>query len=174
MSEDGGKTGLRRRLSRSRTRSAGSGPRRAGSEDGRRDGGAVSRRKRGVGVRICLWHTPAGRRAPGARGEVRIYGSLTREVLFDPLVNLPGLVTEPIFISVRAIYVLIDIAKELERLDKEKTRLDGEIKGLNGKLSNESFVSKAPAAVVEQERAKLAKYEEMFANLSDRIEVLSK
>ncbi|MBQ6018327.1 MAG: valine--tRNA ligase [Clostridiales bacterium] len=69
---------------------------------------------------------------------------------------------------------LIDIAKELERLDKEKTRLDGEIKRLNGKLSNESFVSKAPAAVVEQERAKLAKYEEMFANLSDRIEVLSK
>jgi len=69
---------------------------------------------------------------------------------------------------------LIDIAKELERLDKEKTRLDGEIKRLNGKLSNESFVSKAPAAVVEQERAKLAKYKEMYANLSDRIEVLSK
>lgn len=69
---------------------------------------------------------------------------------------------------------LIDIAKELERLDKEKTRLDGEIKRLNGKLSNESFVSKAPVAVVEQERAKLAKYEEMYANLSDRIEVLSK
>ena len=69
---------------------------------------------------------------------------------------------------------LSDIAKELERLDKEKTRLDGEIKRLNGKLSNESFVSKAPAAVVEQERAKLAKYEEMYANLSDRIEVLSK
>ena len=69
---------------------------------------------------------------------------------------------------------LIDIAKELERLDKEKSRLDGEIKRLNGKLSNESFVSKAPAAVVEQERAKLAKYEEMYASLSDRIEVLSK
>ena len=69
---------------------------------------------------------------------------------------------------------LIDIAKELERLDKEKTRLDGEIKRLNGKLSNESFVSKAPAAVVDQERAKLAKYEEMYANLADRIEVLSK
>ncbi|MBR3463099.1 MAG: valine--tRNA ligase [Clostridiales bacterium] len=69
---------------------------------------------------------------------------------------------------------LIDIAKELERLDKEKTRLDGEIKRINGKLSNEAFVSKAPAAVVEQERAKLTKYEEMYANLSDRIEVLSK
>lgn len=69
---------------------------------------------------------------------------------------------------------LIDISKELERLDKEKTRLDGEIKRLNGKLSNESFVSKAPAAVVEQERAKLAKYEEMYNNLSERIETLSK
>ena len=119
MSEDGGKTGLRRRLSRSRTRSAGSGPRRAGSEDGRRDGGAVSHRKGTRGVRIGLWRTPAGRRAHGARGEVRIYGSLTREVLFDPLVNLPGLVTKPIFISVRAIYVLIDIAKESRNIFHE-------------------------------------------------------
>ena len=66
------------------------------------------------------------------------------------------------------------LKRMLERLDKEKSRLDGEIKRLNGKLSNESFVSKAPAAVVEQEIAKLAKYEEMYASLAERIEVLSK
>ena len=68
---------------------------------------------------------------------------------------------------------LIDISKELERLSKEKEKLDGEIKRLNGKLSNESFTAKAPAQVVEAERAKLAKYEEMQKNISDRIATLS-
>ena len=69
---------------------------------------------------------------------------------------------------------LIDISKELERLGKEKERLEGEIKRVRGKLSNESFVSKAPAAVVDQERAKLVKYEEMHKSIVDRIAILSK
>ena len=69
---------------------------------------------------------------------------------------------------------LIDISKELERLGKEKERLEGEIKRVSGKLSNESFVSKAPAAVVDQERAKLVKYEEMHKSIVDRIAILSK
>ena len=69
---------------------------------------------------------------------------------------------------------LIDISKELERLGKEKERLEGEIKRVSGKLSNESFVSKAPAAVVDQERAKLVKYEEMHKSIVDRIVILSK
>ena len=68
---------------------------------------------------------------------------------------------------------LIDISKELERLSKEKEKLDGEIKRLNGKLSNESFTSKAPAQVVEAERAKLTKYEEMQKNITERIDTLS-
>ena len=68
---------------------------------------------------------------------------------------------------------LIDISKELERLGKEKEKLDGEIKRLNGKLSNENFTAKAPAQVVEAERAKLTKYEEMQKNISDRIATLS-
>ena len=68
---------------------------------------------------------------------------------------------------------LIDISKELERLGKEKEKLDGEIKRLNGKLSNESFTSKAPAQVVEAERAKLTKYEEMQKNITERIDTLS-
>ncbi len=68
---------------------------------------------------------------------------------------------------------LIDISKELERLSKEKEKLDGEIKRLSGKLSNENFTAKAPAQVVDAERAKLAKYEEMQKNITERIETLS-
>ena len=69
---------------------------------------------------------------------------------------------------------LIDIDKELERLGKEKERLEGEIARVSGKLANESFVSRAPAAVVDQERAKLAKYEEMHKSITERIAILSK
>ena len=69
---------------------------------------------------------------------------------------------------------LIDIGKELERLGKEKERLEGEIARVSGKLANESFVSRAPAAVVDQERSKLAKYEEMHKSITERIGILSK
>ena len=69
---------------------------------------------------------------------------------------------------------LIDISKELERLGKEKERLEGEIARVSGKLANESFVSRAPAAVVDQERVKLAKYEEMHKSITERIAILSK
>ena len=57
---------------------------------------------------------------------------------------------------------------------KEKERLEGEINRVSGKLANESFVSRAPAAVVDQERAKLVKYEEMHKSIVDRIAILSK
>src|SRR5690606_7283487 len=51
---------------------------------------------------------------------------------------------------------LIDKDAELARLDKEIGRLDGEIKRVGGKLSNAGFVDKAPAEVIDKERAKLA------------------
>jgi valyl-tRNA synthetase len=53
---------------------------------------------------------------------------------------------------------LVDLDKERARLSGELEKTEGEIKRLMGKLSNEGFLAKAPAAVVETERAKLEKY----------------
>ncbi|MDO9010301.1 MAG: valine--tRNA ligase [Gallionella sp.] len=54
--------------------------------------------------------------------------------------------------------VEIDVVAERERLDKEITRLQGEVAKTQGKLGNESFVARAPAAVVEQEKKRMADF----------------
>ena len=63
---------------------------------------------------------------------------------------------------------LIDKAAELARLDKEIQRLEGEVKRIGGKLSNAGFVDKAPADVIDKERAKLAEAEQALANLAEQ------
>ncbi len=64
---------------------------------------------------------------------------------------------------------MIDFDQEIERLTKEEARLTKEIARSNGMLSNEKFVSKAPAAKVQEEREKLEKYEQMMAQVKDRL-----
>ena len=64
---------------------------------------------------------------------------------------------------------IIDTEKELIRLNKEKETVLGEIERLNKKLSNEGFVAKAPAAVVDGEKAKLEKYKDTLKGIEDAI-----
>lgn len=63
---------------------------------------------------------------------------------------------------------LIDKDAELARLDKEIGRLEGEVKRVGGKLGNEGFVAKAPAEVLEKERAKLAEAEQALAKMVEQ------
>ena len=58
----------------------------------------------------------------------------------------------------------------MERLTKEETRLQKEIARSNGMLNNEKFVSKAPEAKVQEERDKLEKYQQMLAQVTERLE----
>lgn len=67
---------------------------------------------------------------------------------------------------------LVDVQKEIARLEKELKGLEGEIARAQGKLNNPGFVSKAPAALVEQERAKLEVNQGMLASLRERIQSL--
>ena len=69
---------------------------------------------------------------------------------------------------------LVDIEKELERLRKEEKRLNGELARVNGMLNNEKFVSKAPAAKIEEEKAKREKYTQMMAQVKERLAQLEK
>ena len=64
---------------------------------------------------------------------------------------------------------LVDTEKEIARLTEEKKKLLGEIKRVEGKLSNEGFVAKAPASVVEEEKAKGEKYKQMLEKVEESL-----
>jgi len=66
---------------------------------------------------------------------------------------------------------LVDKEKEIARLNKEKEKVEKEIGALSKKLDNPGFVSKAPAAVVEGERAKLQQQKERLARIEESIAV---
>ena len=68
----------------------------------------------------------------------------------------------------------IDVAAEKDRLGKEIARLSGEIAKANGKLTNESFVARAPAAVVEQEKARVAEFTASLDKLNAQLAKLAK
>ena len=69
---------------------------------------------------------------------------------------------------------LVDFEKEKERLLKEQARLEKELARSKGMLSNEKFLSKAPEAKVQEEKDKLAGYEQMMAQVKERLAQMSK
>ncbi|MDD6195658.1 MAG: valine--tRNA ligase [[Clostridium] aminophilum] len=69
---------------------------------------------------------------------------------------------------------LVDIEKEIERLETEKKKLQGELTRSTKMLSNEKFLAKAPEEKVAEERAKLANYEQMMAQVEERLASLKK
>ena len=64
---------------------------------------------------------------------------------------------------------LVDIQKERERLAKEEERLTKELARVKGMLANEKFIGKAPQSKIDEEKAKLAKYEQMMAQVKERL-----
>ena len=64
---------------------------------------------------------------------------------------------------------LVDIDKEIERLKKEEEKLTKELARVNGRLSNERFISKAPEAKIAEEREKLEKYTNMMEQVKQRL-----
>ena len=69
---------------------------------------------------------------------------------------------------------LVDFKEEAERLSKEKKRLEKEVARVNGKLSNQGFLSKAPAAIVEEEKSKRLKYEELLEKVDKQLKDVTK
>ena len=69
---------------------------------------------------------------------------------------------------------LIDVEKETARMNKELQGLEGELSRIDGKLSNEGFLAKAPAAVLEQQKARRAEVTEKMAAIRGQIEYFAK
>lgn len=67
------------------------------------------------------------------------------------------------------LHMEIDVAAEKARLSKEAARIEGEIAKANGKLGNEAFVAKAPPAVIEQEKKRVADFGATLARLRDQL-----
>jgi valyl-tRNA synthetase len=69
---------------------------------------------------------------------------------------------------------LVDIEKEIERLNKEKSKLISEVERVEKKLANQGFVAKAPQKVIDEEKAKQAKYATMLKGVEEQLARLSK
>ena len=69
---------------------------------------------------------------------------------------------------------IIDVEKEMTRLNKEKKAVQKDLDFLNGKLSNQGFLAKAPEKLIEAEKAKLAKAQEKMAKIEESIAALNK
>ena len=69
---------------------------------------------------------------------------------------------------------LVDLSAEIERLTKEQKRLEGELKRSQNMLSNEKFLSKAPAEKIAEEKEKQQKYQQTYDQVTERLAQLTK
>jgi valyl-tRNA synthetase len=98
---------------------------------------------------------------------VQALGKLSEVNIVDALPESPAAVSI-VGTTKLMLKVEIDVGAERERLAKEITRIEGEIAKVNGKLGNESFVARAPAAVVAQENERLVNFSATIAKLREQ------
>jgi valyl-tRNA synthetase len=103
----------------------------------------------------------------GFAAYVQSLGKLAEVQIVDALPESPAAVSI-VGTTKLMLKVEIDVAAERERLSKEIARIEAEIAKANGKLSNESFVARAPAAVVAQEQERLANFSATIAKLREQ------
>ena len=104
-----------------------------------------------------------------------IYSQLISASEIDVQADKAGLPEDAVSVVIpnAVVYIpleeLVDMAKERERLEKEKAKLAKELARSNGMLNNEKFLSKAPQAKVDEEKAKLEKYKQMMEDVENRL-----
>jgi valyl-tRNA synthetase len=123
--------------------------------------------------RVMLYRTadPAVSDVPASAAAISTLARLSGFEKRDPLPDSPS----PVAVVGNARIMLhkeVDPARERDRLSKESARLEGEIVKARAKLGNASFVQRAPAQVVEQERARLAGFESTLAKVKQQLEKL--
>jgi valyl-tRNA synthetase len=103
---------------------------------------------------------------------VQALGKLSEVQIVDALPESPAAVSI-VGTTKLMLKVEIDVGAERERLAKEITRIEGEIAKVNAKLGNESFVARAPAAVVAQENERLVNFSATIAKLREQFAKLA-
>jgi valyl-tRNA synthetase len=126
-------------------------------------------------VRVPLILEPGNaqdkQRMEGFAPYIQSLGKLSEVQIVDALPESPAAVSI-VGTTKLMLKVEIDVAAERERLAKEIARIEGEIAKCNGKLGNESFVARAPAAVVEQEKERLASFSATVEKMREQLEKL--
>ncbi|MHB8171748.1 MAG: valine--tRNA ligase [Thermincolia bacterium] len=110
-------------------------------------------------------------------GYIAALGSASELTIHDALAEKPEQAASAIVKSIEVFMPLsglIDLDKEVERLQKEIGNMDKELARLNGKLNNEGFIAKAPADVVEKEKAKWDEYQAKKDALLERLGMLKR
>ena len=110
-------------------------------------------------------------------GYIAALGSASELAIHEALTEKPEQAASAIVKGIEVFMPLaglVDLDKELERLQKEIANMDKELARLNGKLKNEGFIAKAPADVVEKEKAKRDEYQAKKDALLERLGMLKR